>query len=97
MEHPLSTALADPDHPDNPTFGFRIDHWAVQLSAAEVNPIELESHYRRLTNADVYHQHGDMITWNRYLTLSFYAFDDCNEFAQCSKLNEDPIVCHRMI
>ncbi|KAI2501849.1 hypothetical protein MHU86_12614 [Fragilaria crotonensis] len=97
-EAPLSIALTGPHDPDNPTFGFRIEHWADQPSAENLNPSELESHYRRLANADAYRQHGDKVTWNRYLNLGYYAFDDCKEFVHhWSKFDEDPIGCHRMI
>lgn len=97
-ETQFSTVLAGPHDPDNPTFGFRIDHWADQPSAAKLHPSELESHYRRLANADAYRQHGNMITWNCYLTLGYFAYDNCNQFVHhWSKFNEDPIGCHRMI
>lgn len=57
-----------------------------------------EERYRREANAHAYRQHGTPQNWYRYLSLGFFAYDDCTKFDTLwMKYSSDPVICHRMV
>ena len=96
---PSSPLVEGPHDPDNPTFGFRTDVWAASPAVVGHHATrDLESHYRRLANADSYRQHGTKMTWSRYVSLGYYVFDDCTVFDKhWATFSTNTIFCHCVI
>ena len=54
--------------------------------------------YRRTANAEAYRENGDPIARKRYLTLGFFAINDCHHFDQVwNNREEDSITLHQVI
>ena len=66
--------------PDNPAYGFAIDHWVETPSYVASEKDEPEKACRRLANAATFKQNGTTVAWYRYTVLGFYAFDGCAAF-----------------
>ncbi|KAI2492120.1 hypothetical protein MHU86_22424 [Fragilaria crotonensis] len=97
----LSPPMAYPAHqdPNQTLYGFHCDVWEESPSPAFGQDwFPHEERFRRDANANAYRQYGNPIAWNRYITLGYFALEDCVEFDQLWKnFDKDPLAVHRVI
>jgi hypothetical protein len=84
--------------PYHPMYGFQRDDWITPPTPDVPTGFPDEEHFRRAANANAYRQHGNPTTWHTYITLGFFAFDDCSSFERIWKrFDADPLTVHRVI
>ena len=82
---PFAPLLALPDDwaSEHSPYGYQCEMWFDHPSASGPDWFTPEERSRRYANAFAYRQKGSKENWYRYLSLGFFAFEDCFE---CDKL-----------
>lgn len=79
MAYPVNQ---DPKHQ---LYGFHCDDWEKSPIPTWPDFVSDEERKRRNANANAYRQYGNPSDWSRYLTLGYFALEDCGKFEKIWK------------